>query len=130
MKHAILITLLALSVGPLAVASDIVTEQINFSGLSYGSDEQRVSALKEILRTIPPSVSVGCVNLGSANTKYGPTTESCVKAFQEMHGLMATGAVNEETNRALNAVLEEKISSMPISKSMVVLPVTNPKPLV
>ncbi|MDQ5962789.1 MAG: hypothetical protein QG653_596, partial [Patescibacteria group bacterium] len=83
-----------------------VTEEIiNFTGLQRGANEVRVSSLKKILNTISPSVSIGCANLSTTNTLYGPTTEECVRVFQNLNELEPTGSVNEQTNKALNRVL-------------------------
>jgi peptidoglycan hydrolase-like protein with peptidoglycan-binding domain len=83
----------------------VTEELINFTGLKRGANEVRVSRLKAILRTISPSVSVGCANLSIANTLYGPTTEECVKIFQNLNELEPTGYINEATNKALNSVI-------------------------
>jgi murein L,D-transpeptidase YcbB/YkuD len=83
----------------------VTEELINFTGLKRGANEVRVSRLKAILRTISPSVSVGCANLSTANTLYGPTTEECVKIFQNLNELEPTGYINEATNKALNSVI-------------------------
>jgi peptidoglycan hydrolase-like protein with peptidoglycan-binding domain len=102
--------------------SNVVVERVNFLNLKSGSDEARVSALKEVLRTIPVSLSAGCASLSTTNTKYGPTTEACVKAFQKMNMLLETGIVDEATNRALNSSIEQGISGMPFVQKMAVLP--------
>ncbi len=88
-----------------ATLAPVTEEIINFTGLKRGANEVRVSRLKEILRTISPSVSIGCANLSTSNTLYGPTTEECVRIFQELNELEPTGTVNEQTNKALNRVL-------------------------
>jgi hypothetical protein len=81
------------------------TSNVSFTGLTRGSSDNRVSSLKTILRTISPSVSVGCRNLSVTNTLYGPTTEECVKIFQNLNELEPTGSIDQATNRALNRVL-------------------------
>jgi hypothetical protein len=92
---------------PLSAVTTITptTELINFTGLKRGAGEARVSSLKTILRTISPSVSLGCANLNTANILYGPTTEECVRIFQNLNELEPTGAIDEATNKALNKVI-------------------------
>jgi murein L,D-transpeptidase YcbB/YkuD len=81
------------------------TEVVNFVGLARGSSDNRVSSLKAILRTISPATSLGCSNLSTLNTLYGPTTEECVKIFQNLNELEPTGSIDQATNRALNRVI-------------------------
>lgn len=77
------------SAGP--VLSPTPMERASISGLRQGASGPDVAALQQAL------ISAGVTVLGGADGVFGPATRAAVVAFQEKHGLAATGEVDAAT---------------------------------
>lgn len=73
------------------------------SGLVEGMKDDDIKKIQELLAT-DPTVYPG----GIVSGYYGPMTKEAIKRFQERHGLVMTGQVDEETKRLMQEYMKER----------------------
>ncbi len=90
------------SSAPFKLFVDLISkDKIEMPELSFGNESKDVEKLQKILK------SLGLVDW-KATGYFGTKTESAIKGFQKMHGLMETGIVDLQTwSRLLNETEED-----------------------